>query len=157
MSARLLGIICIAVNRLHRFRSRPWGPSLLRANCVLALSPFTIARRFSAAAGRTHCNETRIFPNKRFSHGFQGLPDARWVFVNVLGRQLLDAQTYALPLSRGALLPQTPAGGFTVEADMAKISGALTIRGYAVPGPTSGAYAFMRPTAQRNLFRIPIL
>jgi hypothetical protein len=36
-------------------------------------------------------------------------------------------QTYALPLSRGALLPQTPAGGFTVEADMAKISGALTI------------------------------
>jgi hypothetical protein len=66
-------------------------------------------------------------------------------------------QTYALPLSRGALLPQTPAGGFTVEADMAKISGALTIRGYAVPGPTSGTYAFMRPTAQRNLFRIPIL
>ena len=90
-------------------------------------------------------------------HAFKWSPDARWVFVNVLGRQLLDAQTYALPLARGTLLPQTPAGGFTVEADMAKISGALTIRGYAVPGPTSGTYAFMRPTAQRNLFRIPIL
>ena len=90
-------------------------------------------------------------------HAFKWSPDGRWVFINLLGRQLLDAQTYALPLARGTLLPQTPAGGFTVEADMAKISGALTIRGYAVPGPTSGTYAFMRPTAQRNLFRIPIL
>ena len=30
--------ICIGVNRLHRFRSRPRGPSLLRANCVLTMS-----------------------------------------------------------------------------------------------------------------------
>ena len=31
--------ICIGVNRLHRFRSRRWGPRPLRANCVLTLSP----------------------------------------------------------------------------------------------------------------------
>src|SRR5260370_14940675 len=37
--------ISIGVNRLHRFRSRLWGPILLDANCVLTLSPFTMARR----------------------------------------------------------------------------------------------------------------
>ena len=41
--------------------------SLLRANCVLTLSPFTIARRFSAAAGRTpsvssRARATSVFP-----------------------------------------------------------------------------------------------
>jgi serine/threonine protein kinase len=95
-------------------------------------------------------------PGSSRDHSLKWSPDGRWLFVAVLERNLVHAQTYPLQLPRGRLLPQAPAGGFTVEADMMRTSGALTIPGYAVPSPTPGTYAFVRVNAQRNIFRVPL-
>jgi serine/threonine protein kinase/Tol biopolymer transport system component len=95
-------------------------------------------------------------PGVATDHALKWSSDGRWLFFVRLERNLVYAETYALPLSRGRLLPRSPAGGFTVEADMTKTSGSLTIPDYAAPGPTVGTYAFVRVTAQRNMFRVPL-
>jgi len=55
------------------------------------------------------------------------------------------------------MFPQTPAGGLHSEEDIAKLPGVRLIDALQVsPSPTAGTYAFVRVTAQRNLFRIPL-
>jgi Tol biopolymer transport system component len=97
-----------------------------------------------------------VAPGAGADRALKWSPDGRWVFSVVLERELLYGETYALPLPHGRLLPQAPQGGFSVDADMAKTPGALTIPGYAAPAPASGTYAFVRATVQRNLFRVPL-
>ena len=70
--------------------------------------------------------------------------------VSVRGR------TYIVPLPPGRALPQTSAGGFRSEAEIANLSGARLIDAAATPGPTLQTYAFSRVTVQRNLYRIPL-
>jgi serine/threonine protein kinase len=95
-------------------------------------------------------------PGVSANHVLKWSPDGRWLFFIAMDRNIRNAQTHAIPLPRGRLLPQAPPEGYTVDADTSKIFGANTIPGYAAPGPTSGMYAFVRATAQRNLFRVPI-
>ena len=97
-----------------------------------------------------------VAPAAGADHALKWSPDGRWVFSVVLERNLVYGETYALPLSHGRLLHQAPPGRFSVEADMAKTPGALTIPGYAAPAPASGRYAFVRATVQRNLLRVPL-
>jgi len=66
-------------------------------------------------------------------------------------------RTYVIPLSRGALLPPIPDGGFKSEADLAALPGVRVIEYADVgPGPDAGIYAYSRTTMMRNLYRIPI-
>jgi eukaryotic-like serine/threonine-protein kinase len=97
-----------------------------------------------------------IAPGVGADHAVRWSLDGRSIFIVLLERNLVYAQTYALPLPRGRWLPQSPVDGFTREADMTKTSGGREIPSYAAPGPTSGTYAFVRSTVQRNLFRVPL-
>ena len=77
-------------------------------------------------------------------------PDGRLIFLTDMGR------THVVPLARGRMLPETPAGGFPSEAEIAKLPGVRVIDALDVsPGPTPQVYAFSRQTVQRNLYRIP--
>jgi len=64
--------------------------------------------------------------------------------------------TYELPLTSGAMLPQTPPGGFASEQALAAWPGVKVIPyGDFTDGP-NGMYAFSKITVSRNLYRIPI-
>jgi hypothetical protein len=52
--------------------------------------------------------------------------------------------------------PEVPPKGFQSEADIAKFPGAVLLSEFDCPGPTREIYAFVRMTAQRNLFRVPL-
>jgi hypothetical protein len=66
-------------------------------------------------------------------------------------------KTYVIPLRAGQILPSIPPGGFSSEAEIAKVVGVRVIDSLDVaPGLTPEHYAFTRETLQRNLFRIPI-
>ena len=91
---------------------------------------------------------------------FRWTGDGRYLFL-VGGANQKWANTYAVPLSPGEVLPGSIARGktFPSEAELAKLPGVRTIPVAAedlVPGPTADVYAFTRATVQRNLYRIPL-
>jgi eukaryotic-like serine/threonine-protein kinase len=66
-------------------------------------------------------------------------------------------RTYIIPLSKGAVLPRIPSGGYRTEADIAAIPGVIVLpHGDLAPGPSPDTYAFSRTTITRNLYRIPL-
>jgi Tol biopolymer transport system component len=68
-----------------------------------------------------------------------------------------SGRTYVFPLTRGALLPPAPPGGFKSEAELAAVPGVEILPyGDLAPGSTPGTYAFSRTTTTRNLYRIPL-
>jgi len=68
-----------------------------------------------------------------------------------------SGRSYIVPLLPGEALPAIPAGGFDSEAEVAGLPGARRTDALeAVPGSSSGVYAFYRRTTQSYLDRIPI-
>ena len=67
-----------------------------------------------------------------------------------------SGRTYAIPLLRGQMLPEIPAGGFQSEEEILKLRGASVLNDFDCPGPAPETYAFARETTQRNLFRVPL-
>jgi Tol biopolymer transport system component len=64
--------------------------------------------------------------------------------------------TYIVPLPRHHSFPQIPAGGFQSEEEIARLPGTRHIDAFQVVSLNSQVYAFVRDTAQRNLYRIPL-
>ena len=66
--------------------------------------------------------------------------------------------TYAIPLRQGQTLPAFPASGIGAVEDVAALPGA---KPFPVPaafsGPDPSIYAFPKLSAQRNLYRVPIV
>lgn len=63
--------------------------------------------------------------------------------------------TYALPIPPGSAVPKIPAGGLSEE----NVTGLPALQVYEPgihPGPDPSTYAFIRSTAQRNIYRIPL-
>jgi hypothetical protein len=90
----------------------------------------------------------------------QWQPDSRFFYLSVpSGFQSAGAygKTYVLPVPRGKMLPDIPAGGFPSEAAVAALPGVRVINSADVaPGPAPDIYAFSRQTIHRNLYRVPI-
>jgi serine/threonine protein kinase len=83
--------------------------------------------------------------------------DGRLMFLWVArSLELREGATYVIPVPRGRMIPDVPAGGFTSEADIARFPGTRVISGNATPGLAPGVYAISRETTQRNLYRIPL-
>jgi hypothetical protein len=66
--------------------------------------------------------------------------------------------TYAIPLQSGQLLPAIPAGAVQSREGVAALPGARLIseQDRSVPGPSPSIYAFVRVSAQRNIYRVPV-
>ena len=79
-------------------------------------------------------------------------PDGRFLYLK------FDASLYAIPLQPGQLLPPIPASGFPSKDAVAALPGARLISEEAsvFPGPNPSVYAFMRVSAQHNIYRVPV-
>jgi serine/threonine protein kinase/Tol biopolymer transport system component len=66
-------------------------------------------------------------------------------------------ETYAIPLKAGRALPPLPEGGIRTADDVVALPGATHFPQLrAFPGDDPSVYMFMRPTPQRNIYRIPV-
>jgi serine/threonine protein kinase len=89
----------------------------------------------------------------------QWSPDGRRILIPVPTAAMpeFSGRTYVVPLPPGRVFPQTPAGGFRSEAEIARLPGTVLIDELeTTPGPGSEVHAFVRVTVQRNLFRVPL-
>ena len=78
-------------------------------------------------------------------------PDRRFLYLK------FDTSTYAIPLTSGQMLPPIPASGFSTKEAVAALPGARLISEASVfPGPDPSVYAFMKVSAQRNIYRVPV-
>ncbi len=78
-------------------------------------------------------------------------PDGRFLYL-----KFADS-TYAIPLQPGQVLPPIPASGFPSKEAVAALPGARLVSEESVyPGPNPSVYAFMKVSAQRNIYRVPV-
>jgi serine/threonine protein kinase len=79
-------------------------------------------------------------------------PDGRFLYLK------FEASMYAIPLQRGQVLPPIPASGFPSKDAVAALPGARLISEDAsvFPGPNPSVYAFMKVSAQHNIYRVPV-
>ena len=78
-------------------------------------------------------------------------PDGRFVYLK------FESSTYAIPLQPGQLLPPIPASGFASKEAVAALPGARLVSERDVyPGPNPSIYAFVKVSAQRNIYRVPV-
>jgi hypothetical protein len=78
-------------------------------------------------------------------------PDGRFLYL------ILAGSTFAIPLQPGQMLPPIPASGFQSKEAVAALPGARLISEDSVfPGPNPSIYAFMKVSAQRNIYRVPV-
>ena len=79
-------------------------------------------------------------------------PDGRFVYLKFAG------STYAIPLQPGQMLPAIPSSGFRSKEAVAALPGARLISEEAsvFPGPDPSVHAFMKVSAQHNIYRVPV-
>ena len=85
--------------------------------------------------------------------------DRRQLFVTISQGSYAGqiGQSFVVPLTAGAMLPDLAPDGYATDLDIAKVPGVRTIDEPDVaPGPSSDVYAFSRERVQRNLYRIPL-
>jgi hypothetical protein len=66
-------------------------------------------------------------------------------------------ETFAIPLAAGEVVPPLPKGGIRSVEDIAALPGAQRIpqlRAFMADDPS--VYVFLRPTPQRNIYRVPL-
>jgi eukaryotic-like serine/threonine-protein kinase len=89
-------------------------------------------------------------------------PDGRFLQVTVRGGtstfvSAVRGRTLVLPVPRGRLLPDLPAGIIPLDSEWSGPEGTPVIeRGDVVLGLEPSTYVFVRADLQRNLFRIPL-
>lgn len=83
---------------------------------------------------------------------FDWTRDGRFVYWNYTGT------TFAIPVAPGRMLPALPAGGIQSKEAVEALPGARVVskQERTFPGPDPAAYAFMRVTTQRNIYRVPV-
>jgi len=72
-----------------------------------------------------------------------------WNFANA---------TYSIPEQRDRMLPLIPDKGLQARESVAALPGArlLSEQERTFPGPSPSAYAFMKVSTQRNIYRVPV-
>jgi hypothetical protein len=79
--------------------------------------------------------------------------DGKYLFLHYTGSR----ETYALPLAAGRMVPNLPEAGFESIKSAAAGLGAKPIADLrAFPSSDPSVYAFPRPTAHRNIYRITV-
>jgi Tol biopolymer transport system component len=80
-------------------------------------------------------------------------PDGKFFYVYVRA----ERKTAAIPVPAGETLPKLPPSGISRLDDLAAFPGSRVIDGYcSSPGTDPSIYAYVKTTAHRNLFRIPL-
>ena len=84
--------------------------------------------------------------------------DGRFFYFSFLDMGSQGGKTFALPVRPGRAFANLPASGVKSEGEAAALPGVRVIeRGNISPGGDPSVYAFVKRTAQRNLYRVPVL
>ena len=85
-------------------------------------------------------------------------PDRKFLYVGLApSSQTTRGKTVAIPIPPGETLPNLPASGIRGLDTGAAFSGSRVIDAwYISPGPDPSVFAYVKTTAHRNLFRIPL-
>ncbi|HZM63031.1 MAG TPA: protein kinase [Vicinamibacterales bacterium] len=85
--------------------------------------------------------------------------DRQQLFVSIAPNSYSGGvgETFVVPLTARAMLPELPPHGFAADSDISKLRGVRVIDSPdATPGLSTDVYAFSRERIQRNLYRIPL-
>jgi Tol biopolymer transport system component len=82
--------------------------------------------------------------------------NGRSLVVRFLGGDASPAETLIMPLGSGGAMPAFPAEGFQSKADLAGLSVAHAMKGWAYPFGTGSTYVFARASTQRNIYRVAL-
>ncbi len=78
-------------------------------------------------------------------------PDGTFLYVKY------ERSLYAIPLRAGQTLPLLPPSGFQSKEALAAFPGARLVSDQNVfPGPDPSIYAYMKVSANRNIYRVPV-
>jgi eukaryotic-like serine/threonine-protein kinase len=95
---------------------------------------------------RLYFHETHFSTNKTIA----GAP--------IEGNEFKAAKTYVVPLRPGRMVPDLPASGFpSMHSTVMALGGHLLAEERAFPSADPSVYAFPRPAAHRNIFRIRVM
>jgi hypothetical protein len=86
--------------------------------------------------------------------------DGRFFYIAFagMGVQTAGGKTIALPIRPSQHLPDLPAAGVKSTEEAAALPGVVVIdHGNVSPGRDPSVYAYIKQTAQRNLYRVPIV
>lgn len=157
-------IFCMRVgNRKFAYRVRPDGSGLRYANefpitGIRGLSPDGEWLVVTGLSGESDWEGTLAIPLKGGAAlrifdapvSVKWSPDQSYLFLEA-------TKSYSIPLPRGQAFPEVPVDGFESEKSLARIHGVQVIESPEVaPGPTVAAYAFVRHSVRRNIYRVPI-
>ena len=156
------------------YRINEDGSDLRKVSLISALLPFAVSpggewipaaegpspeSRDVLAVYSTRGREPRVicrcYPPPNIDDGpmppqMSWTPDGRFLYLR------FDA-TYAIPLRPGELLPALPPQGFPSSTAVAALPGARLLSEASIfPGPDPSIYAFMKVTAHRNIYRVPV-
>jgi hypothetical protein len=98
---------------------------------------------------------------RKICEGFRPVawaPDGSFFYIGVTRSSRSNAgKTLVIPLRPGESLPDLPALGIRGANDAAAFPGSRVIDGWAItPGRDPSAFAYVKATMHRNLFRIPL-
>lgn len=80
-------------------------------------------------------------------------PGGEFVYLAFMG----GSAVFAVPLSRGAVLPPLPPAGVESLGDVTALRGVKPFATPgAFPGPSPSIYAYQKLAAQRNIFQVPV-
>jgi eukaryotic-like serine/threonine-protein kinase len=82
--------------------------------------------------------------------------DAEGKFMYLAFAQQAEGINYALPLQPGSGLPAIPANGLTGSTDASQVKSVKVMRHGVQAALNGSVYAFVRSTARRNIYRIPL-
>lgn len=78
-------------------------------------------------------------------------PDGRFLYLR------FETTMYAIPLRPKQMLPEIPPSGWPSKAAIAALPGARLMSEQPIfPGPNPSVYAYMKVTAHRNIYRVPV-
>jgi hypothetical protein len=87
-------------------------------------------------------------------------PDGRFITFVMHSQSMSGpwgSKTSVFALRAGQMFPPLPSSGISSIADLERLPGLRAARDeFLLPGPDPSVYAFMKRTAQRNIFRIPL-
>jgi hypothetical protein len=84
--------------------------------------------------------------------------DRKFLYVGLApSSQTTRGKTIAIPIPAGETLPNLPASGIRrLNAESAFPGSHVIEAWYISPGPDPSVFAYVKTTAHRNLFRIPL-
>jgi Tol biopolymer transport system component len=156
------------MNYLYRMRGDGTGRQRVSESPILTLGQISPDGRWAVVWGAVPDEESPnaflLFPTDGGASvricdrcSVRWAPDGKYFYIHLAGMGGEAARNYAIPLRRGSMVPALPPAGVKSPDDLKNLPGVQIIDAVNIAtGMSPSAYAFMKASAHRNLYRIPL-